>query len=230
LCEKGRALRNFCVIMEEASSCLYMTANKVDPWDMDMLWAEGWRHFGTFFFRDTKAWHNHQITQVLPLRINLQKFELSKSQRKLLRKNEAIQVVFREAFVDEQKEAMFFKHSARFTENIPDSIYDFMSESPAKVPCPMIECCLFDKDKLFAVSFLDVGLISTSSVYAMFDPDFADKSPGIHTLLEEIKFSQQYHKHFLYTGYAYEEASCYDYKKKFSGTEYYDWEGNWWDL
>ncbi len=217
--------------MEENQYWNYMEQQQVSADELDLLLADGWRHFGSFFFRDTLSWNGDTLSQIVPLRINLDKFELSKSQRKVLRKTSNTQVVFRNAYIDEQKQRIFRSHSQRFRSNVPESIYDFLAPEPAFVPCHTLECCLYDtKGILYAASFLDIASRSTSSIYAMFNPDYQHLSPGLHTLLEEIKHSKKLGKKYLYTGYAFREASHYDYKKKFKGTEYYDWKGNWTDL
>ncbi len=208
-----------------------MERQNVPPWELDILLAEGWRHFGTFFFQDRMGWNNDKLSSIIPLRINLKDFRLSKSQKKILRKNKDTRIVIRDAFIDEQKETLFYKHCARFKQNVPQSIYDFVSHHPSYLPCHTLECCLYDaQDTLYAVSFFDVGQVSTSSVYAMFDPDYSRMSPGLHTLLLEILYALQNNKKYLYTGYAFQENSHYDYKKKFTGTECYDWQGNWYAL
>ena len=46
-------------------------------------------------------------------------------------------------------------------------------------------------------------------------------------MLKEIEFAQENGKEFYYQGYAYEGESFYDYKKRFRGTEVFDWKGNW---
>ena len=217
--------------MEESDCWTYMEKFSVSDKELDELLADGWRHFGSFFFRDRMSWNNGRLSPIIPLRINLHKFVISKSQKKILRKNAGVKVVFRDAFIDVEKENLFHKHCVRFKNNIPNSIYDFLSTTPATVPGHTMECCLYDEDnQLYAVSFLDIGESSTSSVYAMFDPHYSDRSPGLHTLLEEINFSIQSKKKYLYTGYAFQENSHYDYKKKFSGTEFYDWKNTWANL
>lgn len=216
--------------MEENRYWTYMECESITPHELDFLLADGWRHFGNFFFRDTMSWHDDRLCQIIPLRIHLAKFVASKSQRKILRKNQDIKIVFRDAFIDEEKEILFYRHCARFKSNIPSSIYDFLSHDPAHIPGHIMECCLFEENKLYAVSFIDIGYTSTSSVYAMFDPAYSHRSPGLHTLLCEINFSIENKKKFLYTGYSFQETSHYDYKKKFKGTEFYNWEGEWFDL
>jgi len=208
----------------------YFFLEQLDPRDMDVVLAEGWRHFGSFFFKDTINEFDGKKYHVIPLRINLEKFDYSKNHKKILRKNSEIEVIFREACVDTEKENLFFKHIQRFKHNVPTSLYDFLDENTAHVPCLTLECCLYDNGKLYAASFFDVGKESTSSIYAMFDPEYENKSPGIQTLLEEIKFAQNNDKKYLYTGYAHIENSFYDYKKKFKGSEYFDWNGQWKNL
>jgi arginyl-tRNA--protein-N-Asp/Glu arginylyltransferase len=80
---------------------------------------------------------------------------------------------------------------------------------------------------LLAVSFMDIAAESTSSVYAMFDPEHAERSLGIYTILREIEQARLLGKRFHYLGYCYTVSSVYDYKKGFGGLEIYDW-GNCW--
>ncbi len=209
---------------------LYAFIDSLSPQEMDMFWADGWRHFGNYFFRDKKGQIEGVESNILPLRINLEKHFFSKSQKQILSRNQSTQVVFGEVLVNEEKEKLFEKHILRFKENIPTSLYDFLGEKPSVIPCEMVECCLYQQDYLYAVSYLDIGGDSTSSVYAMFDPEFSKQSPGLHTLLEEINYSCKHNKKYLYLGYAYQESSYYDYKKKFNGLEVYDWAGNWKDF
>ncbi len=205
-------------------------ALKVTPQQMDLLLADGWRHFGDMFFRYPWSWHEGNFCTVLPLRINTEAFFLRKSQRKIMRvaQDAGVKVIYREAFIDDEKEEIFYQHSQRFKSNIPDNIYTFLHEKPAKIPCKTMECALYDKeDKLYAVSFFDESKNSVSSVYAMFRPEYERLSPGTHTLLCEILYAIENEKKYVYTGYCYDVPSHYDYKKNFHGTEFFDWERTW---
>jgi arginine-tRNA-protein transferase len=200
---------------------------KVAPNQMDRLWEQGWRHFGVNFFRYSSAFHWGGIRTVTPLRIELTKFVYSRSQKRVLAKNRDLRVIIRDAIVDEEKDSLFYSHRRRFKDNIPNSIYDFLSEEPATTPCPAREVCVYDGDKLIAASFLDIGRSSTSAVYAMFDPAESRRSLGIFTMLEAIRYSRELNCRYYYPGYAYLGNSVYDYKKNFSGLEYLDWENGW---
>ena len=200
------------------------------PHGMDALWAHGWRHFGREFFRYSLSLTPAQTWQtIVPLRMELSEFTPSKSQRRVARRNADLRVEVAPAVVNEAREAMFFRHRERFRDNIPDSLRVFLPETePDRAPCECRELRLWEGEKLLAVSYLDIGADAVSSVYAMFEPDAAPRSPGIFTLLEEIRFATAVGKRFLYPGYATIESSHYDYKKGFAGLYGFDWRTNGW--
>ncbi|MEM9981629.1 MAG: arginine-tRNA-protein transferase, partial [Bacteroidota bacterium] len=188
----------------------------VPPILLDQLLADGWRHFGHCFFRDQLNSYQGKMVRVLPLRIRLADFTFKKSQKKIIKKNSHSRVVIREVCIDATKHALFHKHKQRFKDNVPDSLYDFLSPQPALLPTHMVECCLYEQDELYAVSFLDIGQQAVSSVYAIFNPAYGALSPGIYTLLVEIQYALKLQKEYLYLGYAHEGTSFYDYKKGFN--------------
>jgi leucyl-tRNA---protein transferase len=200
-----------------------------DPALMDALWADGWRHFGSRFFRYSLSVASDETWQrIMPVRIDLAEFRPSKMYRRLLRRNADLEVRIVPATVDETREAIFQRHKARFTHNIPETLRDFMPEADtATTPCECREVQVWEKDRLIAVSYLDLGRNAASSVYAIFEPDAAPRSPGIFTLLQEIEFARSTGRRLLYLGYATHEPSHYDYKKRFRGVEWFDWLGSW---
>jgi arginine-tRNA-protein transferase len=194
------------------------------PSEMDGLWAEGWRHFGTQFFRYASTWHGGQQVCVLPLRIDLRNFLPNRNQRRVLKRNADVRVEFGEATIDAPREVMFDKHRSRFKENVPNSLRDFLSPAPAKVPCEAKECRLFLNDRLFGIGYFDVGEQAVSAVYSMFDPIESQRSPGIKLILEEVRWATEHEFRYFYLGYCYDQPSFYDYKKRFGGSEYLDWQ------
>ncbi|MCB1157740.1 MAG: arginine-tRNA-protein transferase [Leptospiraceae bacterium] len=211
--------------MEIIEESFYL--EKLEPEKLDAYLSEGYRHFGSLFFRYNVNFLNDKLALILPLRVNLSTYKHKKKHRRILNKNKTLQHIFRPVFIDKEKEELFYLHRARFKDNIPDSIYSFISDTPSSLPCESLECAVYDKDKLVAYSFLDIGSTSTSSVYAVFHPDYAKTSPGIFTMLLEIEYSIQQGKSYYYPGYCFFESSFYDYKKQFEALEFYDWNHNW---
>ncbi len=203
-----------------------------DAATMDALWADGWRHFGTRFFRySVSLADGGTLQRVLPLRIDLADFYWSKTHRRLWRRNTDLKVQIAPATVDDRREAMFQRHKTRFTSSIPETLRTFMPETDAAgTPCECREIQIWEQDRLIALSYLDLGRDAASSVYAIFEPDAAQRSPGIFTLLHEIEFARSTGRRFLYLGYATVEPSHYDYKKRFHGVQSFDWRGSWMPL
>ena len=92
-------------------------------------------------------------------------------------------------------------------------------------------CEVREDGRLLAVSLFDVGHEATSSIYAMFEPEESHRGLGHFTLILELLYARERGKRFLYTGYAHRTESYYDYKKRYRGSEFYDWRARWrpWD-
>jgi arginyl-tRNA--protein-N-Asp/Glu arginylyltransferase len=196
---------------------------------MDRLWEAGWRHFGRYFFRYSSQSDEQGATQTItPLRIDLASCSFTKSQRRVLSKNTDLHHDIVPATLDDELRAMFQRHKQRFTHNIPDSLETFLGPDPATGPCECRMVRVFEGDRLIAASFFDMGQTAASSVYGLFEPEFAKRSIGIFTMLLEIQHCRDAGLRWLYPGYATHEPSAYDYKKQFRGTEWLDWsKGEW---
>jgi leucyl-tRNA---protein transferase len=199
----------------------------VTPARMDEYWARGWRHFGPFFFRRYLMEYEDQILAVQPLRVVIERFAPSKSQRRVLRKNADLTVRVKPTALDETLRRMFAAHVLRFTHNIPPTLESFLGDQPSSVPCENVTVSAYLGARLIAASFLDAGREGVSSVYAIFDPAESWRSLGIYTMLKEIEYARERGCQFYYPGYACHESSPYDYKKQFAGLEWFDWQGRW---
>ncbi|MGC1479904.1 MAG: GNAT family N-acetyltransferase [Chthoniobacterales bacterium] len=201
---------------------------RISPEVLDGKLVAGWRHFGTRFFRCNFAIHEGRLCGVLPLRIRVGDFEMSKSQRRIWRGGAEFDTKVLPAIVTDEHHDLFERHKARFSDNVPDSLFDFIDPAPARIPCETrcVEIRTADGG-LVAVSFFDVGADSLSSVYAMFDAAFADSSPGILTILHELATARELGKRYHYLGYSYTIPSPYDYKRRFASLEAYEWNSGW---
>jgi arginine-tRNA-protein transferase len=203
--------------------------DSVPPEMMDRLWEAGWRHFGETFFRYSLSIDEYSVKTITPLRVNLDKFSLSKNQRRVLKKNADLHCTFVPASLSPEAHAMFQRHKERFSDNVPDNLDTFLSASPANLPCPAEECRVYLGEELIALSYLDLGAVGTSAVYGMFEPVHSERSLGILTMLKEIEYTQSRGSRYYYPGYATLEPSAYDYKKQLRGLEVLDWQTGLWD-
>lgn len=195
---------------------------------MDELWAEGWRHFGPIFFRYRHWRYGGRSLTITPLRLDLARFEPSRSQRRVLARNRDLRVEMQPTALDEEMFEMFEAHRQRFRTDAPDSLHNFISPlAPAEVPCRNETIRVYAGERLVATHFLDVGRTATSSVYSMFDLTESRRSLGVYTILLAVECSRRLGCRYYYPGYACREPSPYDYKKRFDALEEYDWCGQW---
>jgi arginyl-tRNA--protein-N-Asp/Glu arginylyltransferase len=212
----------------------YMSCPRVSPQTLDQLLADGWRHFGCYFFRDMFNMYENAVTRVLPLRIVLDRFKLAKDQKRNLKKNQDLIIEYGPLQITQAHINLFEKHAVRF-EHPPESLYTYFEKKDSHlVPSLIWSCCVYlqqtDEKELIAASYFDFAQESLSSIFAIFDPKYEARGLGTFTLLMEILFAQQQQKKYVYTGYAYRVSSHYDYKKRYEGTEFYDYIGNWYPL
>src|SRR5205085_4610074 len=182
-------------------------ADEVRPAELDVLLEQGWRHFGAYFFRYSFGLYEFDVRRVIPLRIRLSEFSLSKSQRRNLRQNEDLEVDIGPIQISDEAESLFDRHKRRFKHGVPGSIYDFLSFDPATVPCDAMQVSVCLGDELVAVSYFDIGEAACSGIYAMFEPDLAHRGLGIFTMLKEVEFAARCGKTFYYQGYSYSGKS-----------------------
>lgn len=198
----------------------------VIPAHYDLLLADGWRHFGMYFCRYNLGQYCGEIRRVIPLRIRLSDFAASRSQRRILKKNLDLQVTIGPVSLTNEVFALFDRHKERFIDNVPDSIYTFISPTSG-FPTDLLQVTIRFNTKLLAVSFFDCGEVSVSAIYQCFDPAEKSRSLGIFCMLRSIEWALANHKIYYYPGYAYEGESYYDYKKRFSALFQFDWKGHW---
>jgi arginine-tRNA-protein transferase len=211
----------FPLLMEE------FTRSVVLPEQLDSLLNLGWRHFGRHFFRYSLFLGENRMHWVQPVRVDLRRVVPSTSQRRILRRNEDLAVNVGKPVNDAEHRDLFLRHRARFSENMPDNLANFLGADLDQYPCPMVEVAARLDGVLVAASYLDLGVTCATSVYAIFEPVLARRSLGIATMLWEIRHAQSHGCFHYHPGYAFHEPSEMDYKKHFTGSEWFDWRENW---
>ncbi len=200
----------------------------LSPSDFDALMARGWRLLGFSIVRHNYGIHHEELCRTIPLRIRLDYPPLlSRSQRKLLRRNAHLEVRFGPINITAEKKELFLEHTRRFKASVPNSIFCFLHPNPA-LPVPGMELCVFDRGKLIACSYMHTGRKAASATYCFFDPNYAHYRLGIFTMLLEIEMARKMGKKFYYHGYCYDVPSPFDYKLNFYQLEQMNWKTGAW--
>ncbi len=195
----------------------------------DQLLLGGWRLLGYSVIRHNFAVCRGRICRTIPLRVRLDDaFGFSKSQRLLLRRNADLHVRFGPAEITPEKEALFHRHTQRFRDQQPLSVYSFLHPEAASVPVPGFEFSVFEGTQLIACSFVHAGQDALSATYCFFEPEYGRRSLGSFTMLLELQLAMELGKQHYYHGYCYDVPSQFDYKLNFNNLEAMDWKTGVW--
>lgn len=211
--------------------CERERVEQVDPATMDAAWSRGWRHFGRDFFRDSMTLMDGKICRVTPLRVLLDEWKPSKSERRTVKKCGEFETMWHAPRMGKEERDLFHQHKERFQDNVPEGLENFLGWSLDEYPCDCVQCSIYTHTEagkeLIACSYLDLGSEAVSSVYGMFHPDYQKHRLGIYTMLAEMQYAQENGFKYYYSGYATLEKSAYDYKKQFRPQEFYVWQSEW---
>ena len=202
----------------------------LEPAVFDRYLAEGWRLLGHSIVRHNFSVCRGKMCRTTPLRIRLDGFQFSKSQRRLLRRAEELEVAYGPIELTPSKTQLFSHHAmARFDERRPESIASFLNHNSHCEPVTGMEFSVSSRDGTpLACSFIHIGEEVVSATYCFFNPDVRRYSLGAVTMLIEIAKAQEMGKKYYYHGYVYDVPSQFDYKLNFNNLEALDWKtGEW---
>lgn len=192
----------------------------------DTLSKQGFRRSQNVLYRPSCA----ECNACLSARIRVADFEPSKSQRRILRRNEALTRRATSPWATEEQYALFrdYLDSRHATGGMADmDLFEFaamVEETPIRSRLIEYED-LADRDGprhgLRAVCLTDILDDGLSMVYSFFDPDFDRNSLGTFIILDHIRIAQEMGLPYVYLGYWVPGSPKMGYKAKFQGVEVY---------
>jgi len=195
----------------------YFFAMDLCPDKLNELLENGWRKFGIYYFRPDCL----GCLRCVPIRINVDRFIPSRSQKRVMKKGTEIEVRFKPLEYREEIYDIYREHSWTRFGNVTG--VDEFTASFYTPSCPSFQSEYYLNDELFAVGFLDRSQNSLSSVYMVYKKDFEKFSPGTLSILREIEYASSLNLKYYYLGYYIEDNSSMCYKNRFHVHEKYDW-------
>jgi len=179
----------------------------------DML-ERGWRRFGNMHFVPECSGCNECKT----IRIDVEKFKFSKSQKRVFNKNRETQVYIQKPTVTYEHIDLFNKYhkymedKKGWEENIID-IQEYQNSYVNGAHDFGKEILYFRGDDLMAVALVDIMPSGISAVYCYYDHDFEEFSPGKFSILAQISIAKQLKIKYLYLGYWIKDHFSMGYKE-----------------
>lgn len=180
----------------------------------------GWRRFGSYYFHPICE----SCSECKSLRINVNEFKLSKSQKKSIKRNKETEIIIQkptltQAHLDLYNKYHSFKHQKdnwthrnisprEYKENFVEGAHDFGKE------------VLYIQDgEIIGVDLIDILDDGISSIYFYYDPDFPRLSLGIYSLLYQIELAKVLELPWIYLGYWVDGCKAFAYKSNFQPQE-----------
>lgn len=203
----------------------YFFASELDARELGILLEKGWRKFGYYYFRPACP----DCRECIPLRVLVNDYKTTKSQKRIINKNQNLLVQFRPLHYSERIYDIYINHSFnRFGKddgNPNDFISSFLTES-----CPSFQSEYYLNDWLIAVGFIDQAMDGLSSVYFIYDTEFGHLGLGSYSIIREINHALDLGLPYYYLGYYIKECDKMAYKKRFRPYECFNWEKGCWSL
>ncbi|MBI4849021.1 MAG: arginyltransferase [Nitrospirae bacterium] len=203
------------------SSIEYLIPAKKRIPNFHELLSKGYRRIGSVFYRNVCK----TCSACIPLRIEVEKFQLSRSQKRTIGKNKDIRVeVQRRPSITPEKVVLYDKYIA--VKHKDDKKEETRNPLPFLLAMHsgydhIIEMDYYCGGKLIAVGIVDEAADSLSSNYFYYDTDHLDRRPGVFSIIQEIYLARKMGKRYLYLGFYIEENPKMRYKKLFRPNQIY---------
>ena len=150
-----------------------------------------------------------------------EEYSPTKSQKRVLRKNNATEISITQTGFSEERYKIFKKHSKiRFNQKTTKESFNY-NFCISAVPSFIMDYKI--GEKLFGTGYIDNSSEALSSIYFAFDPDYSDLSPGILSSIVEIRTAKALGKKYYYLGYYVKNNKIMEYKLRFAPYEIYNW-------
>ncbi len=195
------------------------------------LSKQGFRRSQNVLYRPSCA----ECSACLSARIRVADFNLSKSQRRAIRKNGRLRREATSPWATEEQYALFrgYLESRHADGGMADmDIFEFaamIEETPIRSRVVEYHDDDRDDDSLVAVCLTDVLDDGLSMVYSFYDPALANDSLGTYVILDHIEIAREAGLPYVYLGYWVPGSPKMGYKARFSAVEVY-FGGEWQDI
>ena len=205
-------------LLEEQATTLFLDPSQ--PMDADM-YAElselGFRRSGDHLYRP----HCQRCTACVPARIPVARFAPNRQQRRILKRNETLEVTAVSPSFSEE----YYQLYARYIEQrhadgdmYPPSREQFSTFLVRDLPFS----CFFEfreQGRLLAIAVTDVLPNGLSAVYTFYDPDEERRSLGRYAILWQIGEALRLKLHAVYLGYWIKNCRKMNYKTQYRPIE-----------
>ncbi len=190
---------------------LSLHVQQVDPTEFQDLLEAGYRRSGREFYRPACQ----GCQECIPLRLPVQDFRPGRTQRRVWRRNQDLEVrQVAPGFTDEKLDLYRRFLAERFAREHPPDPEDFEGFLGPGLGCT-VELDYRLDGRLVAFGILDATPQAASSVYFVHDPEQARRRLGTFSVMQEVEWCRQTGRRHLYLGLFVRQCRAMTYKAWF---------------
>ena len=199
-----------CPYLPERVSCSRaLLAREMDPEIYQDFMDAGFRRSGQLIYQPVCR----GCRECVPLRVLVERFQPSKSQRRCLRRNEDVTVEIAEPTFDSESFELYQHYVQHWHERAVAPTQEEYEEFLIHSPVQTLQFLYRDSSqRLLAVGICDISSRSLSSVYFFFDPSEERRRLGVFGALHELRFAQAQGLAYYYLGYWVQSCRKMGYK------------------
>lgn len=187
-------------------------ASSVHPETYRAMMDVGFRRSGRMLYQPVCT----ACRECVPLRVDVQQFSPSHSQKRVWRKNQDLSVREGEPVLTGEKFELYQRYVQEWHGRSQDASWESLQAFLYDSPTWTVEFEYRDPNRrLVAVGICDLSSTSLSSVYFYFDPGQARRSLGTFGALYELAWAKPRGLAYYYLGYWVRNCSAMAYKSSF---------------
>lgn len=196
------------------------SVNRLAPAIYETLLVDGFRRSGSTFYKN----RCQSCSRCIPIRLDAQNFENSKTLRRLARLNADVELKLTLPDFSQERYELYIRYkkerhsSPEDRPDSPASYSAFLLSSP--LASTMITEYRLPDGRLAATGYIDILPDGISSVYFAFEPELAKRSLGLWSVSRELELARSLGKRWYYLGFWVPGSRKMDYKARFKPFEY----------
>lgn len=176
----------------------------------------GWRRFGIMFFRPVCE----HCEACESLKIDVQNYTFSKSERRILKKNQDLKIVIghptlTKDHLEVHEKYHTFMQAKKDWDATPSTAKHYYASFIQGHETYGYEILYLLNDTLIAIDIVDILPNGISSTYFFYDPKYEKRSLGKYSLLQQILLAKQKDLDWIYLGYYVKECNSLNYKAQY---------------
>jgi arginyl-tRNA--protein-N-Asp/Glu arginylyltransferase len=194
----------------------------LSPSELDQYLEKGFFRLGSRLFTTSFLTFEESIFDAFWLRIDLEQFEFSRSQKDLLKRASRFRVAIEPFLYSYEAEDLFQLYRESLTFQPAKTLEHILGEDPDVFRTMALR--IYDGKKCIACGLFDLGENATQGIVSFYDPSYKKFSLGKVLMLHKIQYVQGLGQRWFYPGYVAPGYPRFDYKLEVGKaySSYYD--------